>query len=1134
MAVRYILGRAGKGKTQLVFKEIEQDLLGSGEHKLLLIVPEQFTLQAELDLIARLNLPGIMRIEVLSFTRLAQRVLAETGGSRRTLINEQGKIMVLRKIIDENRRDLTVFQKASQQEGFLAKLSKLLADFKQQDILPADLRFKHGDITAKEMSWQKFGDIALLYERYNEYLEQHYIDMDDEVNIFLEKLVELKFIKDARIWIDGFSTFSPRSIKIIERLMGLARDTNISFTLDPRADQCDYELFAVPARAYQKIRQSAANQGLQEEIIRIDPGQADLIRNPAILHVEAEFFAYPARCFEGNAQNIEVWAVSNQENEIEHIARQILALVKQGYRWKDVAVVCHDMEVYGSIIKRVFRDYGIPCFIDHKRDIMNNPIIQLLLSALDTVRRGYRYEDVFNLIKTGFSGLNFDEAEKLENYVLEYGIKSNRWKEEFVLGTSEDLDKLNYYRELVVKPLECLELRIRNAGTIAEFARALYDYLININTREQLAEWIQELRNQGAFEQVNENTQIWNTVIEIFDQLVEILGEQQVSIKEFHRILEAGFLSFEAGIIPPGVDEVLVGDIQRSKSHDIRGLFVIGVNDGLIPSGNREDDLLSAEDKEILQHKGVNLYFYREMKYEEERFLIYTTLAKPREYLGLSYAQADGEGKGMRPSLLVDRFLKTFGNIKTKTDLINDGQLPMQMVSTASGTFKHLITQLRQMLDGKTMEDFWWDVYEWYYHNLKWQRIRESTISGLFHHNQADNIGAEQAKRLFRVPFRSSVSRMEMYVRCPFAHFIHYGLKPGARKSFAVEAPDLGELLHNCICTFAEELERDQLEWKHIEREQCELIMDRVLDHLVPSYGHGIFFSTHRYQYLIKRLKRIARRAIWTLTEHFQQGDFQVIGHEVRFGLGGVFPAIEIHLESGEKIYLEGRIDRIDFLDTEEAGYIKIIDYKLGKKEFVLSDVYHGIALQLIVYLRAVMGNITGKALKPAGVFYFRIDDPLVSSDEKVTELIEKEIARKLKMKGVVLKDVKIVRQIDRTIDGYSEIIPVAINHEEVFYKNSAVLHEDDFGSLIKHVDRLLKKVAGEILQGHIKIEPVNNQGQKACAYCPYPSVCQFDRLLPDNDYRILKYLKNEEIIKRISNMKNEKCEISDNYDRIF
>ncbi|MEN6324815.1 MAG: helicase-exonuclease AddAB subunit AddB [Syntrophomonas sp.] len=1118
MAVRYILGRAGKGKTQLAVNEIKQDLRSHGEHKLLLIVPEQFTLQAERDLITRLNLPGLMRVEVLSFTRLTQRVLNETGGNHRTLINEQGKIMVLRKIIDENRRDLTIFHKAAQQDGFLAKLSRLLSDFKQQDISPSTLRLNLGDNTETEMTRQKLQDIALLYERFNEYLEQRYIDLDDQVNIFLDKIGGLKYIKEARVWIDGFSTFSPRSIKIIERLMGLARDTSISFTLDSMAGKRDHDLFNISRRAYQKIRQSAADQGLPEEFINIDTSKADSIKNPAVLHVEAEFFAYPPRSFEGNALNIEVWAARNQENEIEQLAREILALVKQGYRWNDLAVVCQDMELYGGIIKRVFRDYGIPCFIDQKRDIMNNPVIRLILSTLDTIRRGYRHEDVFNLIKTGFGGLDFDKAEILENYVLEYGIRGKGWKEAFVLGTGEDLEELNYCREIVIKPLESLESILRNAQTIIEYTRALYDYLLAINTREQLAIWIGELRAKGNFEQVNENTQIWNTLMEIFSQLVEILGGQQVSLKEFSRIVEAGFLSFEAGIIPPGVDEVLVGDIQRSKSHDIRGLFMVGVNDGIIPSSHSNEDILSAEDKELLQSRGVDFYYYREMKYEEERFLIYTALTKPQDYLWLSYAQADAEGKGMRPSLLIDRFLKIFKTLNIKTDLNDEPLLPMQIVSTPGGTFKHLITKLRQARDGKAMEGFWWDVDQWYSQNESWQHLRKSVILGLFHHNQPDRIGPGQVQRLFRTPFRSSVSRIEMYVKCPFAHFIHYGLKPGERKNFDVAAPDLGELLHNCLCSFAGELEREKLAWKNIERSQCELIMDRVLDDLVPGYGNGVFSSTHRYRYLVKRLKRIARRAIWTLTEHFQQGDFSVVGHEVRFGPDGVFPAIEIDLENGEKIFLEGRIDRIDFLDAEDTGYIKIIDYKLGNRDFILSDVYHGIALQLMVYLRAVMRNKTGKALKPAGVFYFRIDDPLVSSDEKVTEHIEREIARKLKMKGVVLKDVKVVRQIDRTINGHSEIIPVALNNEEVFYKNSAVLEEENFSALMNHVDNLLKQIAREMLQGQIKIEPVKNQGQKACTYCPYPSVCQFDQLLPDNNYRTIKYLNNDEVIKRISN----------------
>ncbi|MDD2621307.1 MAG: exodeoxyribonuclease V subunit gamma, partial [Syntrophomonadaceae bacterium] len=640
MAVRYILGRAGKGKSQHIFREIEENLLSSAEYKLLLIVPEQFTLQAERDLISRLALPGIMRIEVLSFTRLASRVFNEAGNSSRTLINEQGKSMVLRKIIDENRRDLSIYKKASQQEGFLSRLSQLLSDFKQQDIMPSDLIFDPDEMKEHEMSRQKFQDIALLYERFNQYLQGRYIDSDDQIDILLEKMTKVKFIQESRIWIDGFSTFSPRSIKIINRLIGLARDTSISIILDPISSKRDQDLFCVPSRAFEKIRQLAKNQGLSEQIINIETHSVDLIKNPEIIHLEAEFYAYPARPYIGEVKNIEVWEASSQDSEIEQLAVRLLALVKEGYRWKDIAVVCHDMEVYGSIIKRIFRDYRIPCFIDHKRDIMNNPIIQLILSSLDTIRRGYRYEDIVNLIKTGFTGLSFDESERIENYILRYGIKGNYWKEEFTLGNDEDLDKLNYCRQMLVEPLVNMESRIYDGKTVNEFTKALNEYLLAINAREKLEEWIQELREKGTFEQVNENTQIWNTIMDIFDQMVEILGEQEVSIKEFQTILEAGFLSFEAAIIPPGIDEVLIGDIKRSKSHDIRGLFVVGVNDGVIPSSNIDEGMLSAEEKEHLKNKGLDLYFYREMKYEEEKFLIYTALAKPKDYIWLSYALA--------------------------------------------------------------------------------------------------------------------------------------------------------------------------------------------------------------------------------------------------------------------------------------------------------------------------------------------------------------------------------------------------------------------------------------------------------------------------------------------------------------
>jgi len=1123
MTIRYILGRSGSGKSYRVLQEIKQSLLDGGEEQLILLVPEQFTLQSERDLIQKLQLPGIMRVEVLSFTRVARRVFSEVGGLTRTLLNEQGKNMVLRKMIDEVTKDLTIYKKSASQEGFVPKLSELLSELKGQDIVPAEL-LASVESDAELIIKQKVNDVALIYDHFNQYLQGRYLDTEDYLSLLIEKIDASQFLKNTRIWLDGYSTFSPQSLKIIDKLMNLAQDLTISLTFDYNNQVRDRDLFSLSRDSLHKLQAMAQAHGCPEEVFRLDEDGARILKNRAIIHLEKELYAYPGQAYQENAPDIELFAAANIHSELEYAAAQIVELVRdRGWRWKDLAVVCNDMSNYGTLIKRVFDEYGIPCFMDQKRDIMNNSIIKLILSSAEVIRRGYRYEDVFSFLKTGFSGLDSDQVEKLENFVLRYGIHGQLWKNEFAWDKPEVREELNQAREAFIIPMGNLEAKLTGKKSLAAMCRAHYEYLVDIGVQARLEEWIDKMNSQGQFEVVRENTQIWNIVLDIFDQIVEILGDQEVTLKEYLRILEAGFISLEVGIIPTTIDQVLVGNIQRSKSHEIKGLLVVGVNDGVLPSGQEEEGIFSEVEKEMLMARGVDLGFERNKKFAEERFLIYNALSKPQQYLGMSFAMADGSGKALRPSLLIDRLQRLFPYLPVHSDVVKHRPLELHQVSTPASSYKYLVENLRLYLDAKSTTDFWWDVYGWYYGQANWQGSLESMREGLFHHNQAYSIGAANARRLYPLPLYSTVSRVEQFVNCPFAHFIRYGIKPQERKLFTVGAPDIGELFHNSLLAFALQLKQENKNWFELQRPDCDRIMDGIMDTLVPEHSHGVFTSSHRYQYLAQRLKRISRRAVWVLTEHLQHGGFTPLQYEVSFGPGCPFPAIEIELENGEKFYLVGRIDRVDLLEGIEGTYVKIIDYKSGNQDFKLSDVYYGLSLQLMIYLQAVMASfhdLSSDKLKPAGVFYFKIDDPLINSESGIIENIEKEISKKLKMKGLVLEDVQLVSQLDNQIAGSSDIIPVALTVNGGFTKNSAVLPAENFVALIRHVEQLLGRIGQEIMNGTVKIEPIKNGPHTACAYCPYRSICQFDRLLQDNNYRNIRSLKDDEVVARIQGKK--------------
>ncbi|ABW19833.1 helicase-exonuclease AddAB subunit AddB [Alkaliphilus oremlandii] len=1137
MAIRYVFGRAGRGKSYFVLEEIKKRLEGEGHHKLFLLVPEQFTLQAERDLIGKQALKGIMRAEVLSFTRLTHYVFNEVGGITKIPINEIGKNMILRKIADESSKDLSIYKSIAKQEGFITKLNDLICEMKQHDITPIELTMEFNEMEEDTLLKRKLNDIILLYQKFNNYLRDRYVDNEDNVNLLIENIEKVQFLEGAEVWIDGFQSFTPQIFRVIEKLAEKVKNLTITFTMELKSKESDQDLFHINRKTYLKIKSIAQRLGLEEEIIDLDRNERPVLpKVQEICHIEKELYAYPYQQYTGEITHLDVFSGSNLYTEMENVAAQIIHLVRdKGYRWKDIALVSAGLEEYSMILKRVFEEYSIPYFMDEKRSIMNNPIVELILSSIGILARGYQYEDVFRFLKTGFGDLNKDEVEELENYVLQYGIKGKDYAVPFTKGFTnkkheeieqeesdeihEEKIKYNEFRERFIAPFLKFEKKIYRKKKVGHITKALFEFMKDLNIEAKLDQWIEELREKKYFEYVNENTQIWNKVMEILDQLTEILAEESTTLKEYGRILEAGFLACEVGVIPTTIDQVLVGSIERSKSHDIKALFVIGVNDGILPSSREDGGILLDHERESLDKKGLSIGNTLENALLEEQFTIYSALSKPTEYLWISYALADQEGKAQRQSILIDRIKKLFRNLNIQSDVVPTLNRQLHLITTPISTFKYMTESIRQNIDDKPMEDIWWDVYQWYSNESQWDERRNLMVKGLFHENQISYIGEQKARSLYEHPIKSSVSRLERFANCPFSHFVTYGLRPKERKEYQLSNPDIGRLFHDSMENFTKELVNEQIQWKDLTREQSDYFVEKVIDEMVPEFEHGIMLSTHRYQYLVTRLKRISKRAMWTLTEHIKKGQFVPMGHEIIFGLEGDIPPIVIELESGEKIYLEGRIDRVDILNDEDGNYVKIIDYKSGSKEFSLSDVYYGFQIQLLVYLDAVLSSQSQKyqaEVHPGGIFYFKIDDPMVKTTEKAVKEVEKEINKRLKMKGLVLKDVNIIKKIDEDIGRSSSILPASLTKEGEISKTSSALPEEDFKALLKHVRGLVKEIGEEMLKGNVKIEPFKKGGDTSCKYCAYISICQFDHSFHENQYKTIKELKNEEVLEKI------------------
>ncbi|MEQ8174441.1 MAG: helicase-exonuclease AddAB subunit AddB [Syntrophomonadaceae bacterium] len=1120
--VRFVLGRAGKGKTRYIFDEIARCLVSNPDRKMILLVPEQYTLQAERDLIEHLRLPGLIHLEVLSISRLAERVFEETGGIKSVLINEQGRQMSLRKVIEELSPDLALYSRAARQPGFIEQCADLMSEFKQNMVDIEDLARLQEVFGQDQLLWDKLHDAALIYQGLTRFLQdKQYIDNDDYLLALVDRMHQAASLQGAYIWVDSFVTFSPLSLRIIQELMLLSSDISITLTLDPQASPRDADLFEPSRRALTRLQEFARKSSLQQDVAALFSEPHLARRRPELGHLESELYAFPAHPFDREVDSISIRACPNIYDEIDRLAREIIAQARdRGLRWRDMAVVCGDIETYGPLLHRTFEEYGIPCFIDSKRSVMNNPLVRFILSLIDTIQNGYLPLDIMSGLKTGLTGLKRSDCEALENYVLRLGIKGRRWKKPFTRGTEPELAQVEGLRQKIVGPLQTLEADWNLKPNCRTRIASLFSFMHNAGIKEHLEAQIDSLMQRELWEQALESAQIWNIVSQILEQLAVLTGELDINLSEFRQLLETGLSSYELAIIPPTVDQVLVGSVARSKSQKLRVLFVVGTNDGVLPAYSNPSSLLNNDERGKLSQQGLELGWNASSRISEENFLIYHALSQPRDRLYLSWPVADIEGRALRPSLLLRQMQRIFPQLAMVSELGREEEKAPELTSTPGGTFKYLVKVLRDNYDNSGVPGEWQAVYRWYKASPEWTARLAMVDKGLYYQTQDQALPSEIARQILPIPLYTSVSRLERFVLCPFSHFLNYGLQARERKMYSVEAPDLGDFYHRLLFEFSVRLSKYDLGWSDLSQNITGRLVDEVLKDLVPEFGEGILESSFRNHYLAQRLGRVGLKTIQTLSNELLRSNFQPGGYEIRFGRGSSLPPLTINLDDGENMYIEGRIDRIDLFENDKESFIRIIDYKSGRKDLNLSDVYHGLSLQLLVYLKALLdggGLHTRHPVQAAGVLYVPIDDPLLKADNDQAEL-GNLMAREMRFRGMVLEDVELLRNMDKELESSPGYLPVNLNKDTTVSRLSSTLDRESFNGLFNYLDRLLQNIGRELKNGKIDIAPVKSGNRTACQICQYQSVCQFDRRLPGNRYKVLTPLSREAALEKILN----------------
>lgn len=1143
MSLRFIYGRAGSGKSRYSLEMMKRKIESGIQYPLIMVVPEQFSFQAEKNLIDIVGTHGIFQSEVLSFRRMAFKVFSEVGGITRQHMNSSGKDMLLCKIIDENKANLSIFKKSAGRAGFIDTVSQAITEFKRYDVTPQMLAGANEDIKDASLR-QKINDIAFIYGEFEKGLHKNYIDAEDDLTILYDKLDHYKRFFGAEFWFDEFYSFTPQEYRIIEKLLKISKRVNVTLCTDGFKNERaqDPDLFLPAENTHANLINMARDNNIAiDEPVKLPSNPCIRFKgSKEMSHLEKNLFSYPYDIYNDAASDVCIFRASNKYSEVVETARNILKLCREkNIRYRDIAVVTGDLDGYKKLVEAVFSEYEIPYFIDERREISSNPIIILIVSASEILAKNWPYESVMRYLRCGLLDMKPEDIDILENYVLANGIRGSRWTDDedwnyplnYEISDDEKkkkdaltVERINNIRRKIVKPLAALNDKLEKSQNARDMCTALYEYIIDIKADEKIQFWIHEFDRDKNYEKSGEYNQIWNIVTEVLDQIVDVIGNEKISKSQFAKLLNIGFKKYDIGLIPLSNDQVLVGSIKRLRSHNISVTYIIGANDGIFPSVLKEDGIFTDIERDNIAAAGLKIADSSRAKAFEEQFLTYSTLTTSSKYLRLSFPVADDDGKAMRPSIIISRLKKIFPHICEKSNVVfkDSDENDINNVAGKKATFNELISELRKTNGNFKINPVWLEVYREYINDEKWRNRLKLVLEGFSYDNDAEIIDTSKIRKLYGTHLTLSVSKLEKFMQCPFSYFVQYGLKAKERKTFELSPPDMGSFLHEALHGFSEKLKDENIAWGQIDMKWARKTIDSIVNKMINENKSFIFSSSFRYRYITERMKKTIMRVVWLTKEQVKRGRFLPCGYEISFNKNGYYPPISIKMHSGEKANLIGIIDRLDILKGENDFHVRIIDYKSGNKDLKLSDIYYGLDLQLLVYLDAVLTDMsreTGKKVLPGGVFYLRMDDPIIKgSPDMSDDDIKDALMKDMKMKGILSSDMDVVNGMDGNIKGSSLIIPAAVNNDGSLRKNSSAITYEQFDYLRKYVKDTISDICEEILEGNISIRPCREGEKIPCEYCAFSEICEFDDNMKESGYRTLSPISDDDVWDKLKN----------------
>ena len=1110
MALRIIYGRAGTGKSEFCYNEISN--LINTEKKIYIITPEQFSFTAEKKLMNKIPSGATFNAEVITFSRMAYRVLNEVGGLTSTGLTKSGKAMLIYSILNSQKNNLKFLNKS---DDNIEVCLNAISEFKKHGISVETLN-KEIYNTQNRYLQAKLKDITTIYKKFEEQIIGKYIDDTDLLTILAEKLEETDMFKDSLIYIDEFAGFTSQEYDIIEKLLKCAKKLTITACTDEISTNSnpDTDIFYSNKVTLTRVLELIGNN---KKIEKVKLEKTKRFKQKELEHLEKNLYNNQYKKYNKEPENISIFLAQNQYSEIENIAKDIVKKVRdKKYRYRDIAIITKDIETYSSQIRAIFNKYSIPVFIDEKRTLSQSPIIQYVLALLEVINKNWSHESAFNYIKTGFLKIENEDIFKLENYCIKWGIKHNKWLKQFKYGITEEsqkqeIDRINEIRKQIIQPVENLKKNMQKEKTAEAISRYLYDFLIEQEIEKILYEKIESLENLGFIDIANEYKESYNVFINLLDEITTIFKDDNITFEKYVNLLKIGLKNSGLGKIPEVADQIIVGDVDRSRSHKVKDIYIIGLNDGAFPRVNNDEGFLNDNDRDILKNDGIELAKGTIDKLYEDNFNIYKTFATAEENLSISYSSTDQEGKSLRPSILIPKIKRVFPKIKEKSDVI----VNKAEILTKKTTYEKLINNINRIKCGETIDPIWYSVYNYYIKDKEWRQKLEKDLKGLNYTNLPEQITQKNIDRLYGNTLTTSVSKLEKYRSCPFSYYLQYGLNLKEKDQLKVQSLNTGTFMHETIDQFFRKIQQENLSLEKIGEEQIKELVDEIINENLSLNKNYIFTSSAKYKLLVSRLKRIVTKSLKYIIETLIQSQFNILGTEIEFNKKGKYKPIVIDLENNKKVEIIGKIDRIDIGKNEDGKYLRIIDYKSSIKNIDLNEVYEGIQIQLLTYLDAACKEEEAMA---AGVLYFSLIDQMIKSDRQISkEEIEEKIKANYRMKGLILADIKVVKMHDKTLsNGASKLVPAYVDKSGNLSKKTNGITKEQFEDLQKYINKTIKEISKEILKGKIELKPYYKKGTTPCKYCSYKAICGFNVGFCKNEYNYIGSETKEEILRKI------------------